>query len=137
MKTTRTLAAGLAAVSLLGLSACVTDPNTGERKVSRTAIGAAGGAIAGAGILAHQVGREPLAPVLATAGAGLGFGGIMLVGALTHRDVLAEVGSLGFVLAMPVAAGIAAGFAPEWGGQLALVPMLEGETRGLRIAAAF
>jgi len=34
----------LAAVSLLGVSACVTDPNTGERKVSRTAIGGVGGA---------------------------------------------------------------------------------------------
>ncbi|HEU4651139.1 MAG TPA: OmpA family protein [Croceibacterium sp.] len=44
MKTTRPLVAGLAAISLLGLSACVTDPNTGERKVSRTAIGGVGGA---------------------------------------------------------------------------------------------
>ena len=34
--------AGLAAVSLLGLSACVTDPNTGERHISRTAIGVVG-----------------------------------------------------------------------------------------------
>ena len=39
--------AGLAAVSLLGLSACVTDPNTGERHISRTAIGGVGGAAAG------------------------------------------------------------------------------------------
>ena len=44
MKTSRTIVSSLAAVSLLGLSACVTDPNTGEQKVSRTAIGAAGGA---------------------------------------------------------------------------------------------
>ncbi|BBC71380.1 membrane protein [Altererythrobacter sp. B11] len=34
----------MAAISLLGVSACVTDPNTGERKVSRTAIGGVGGA---------------------------------------------------------------------------------------------
>ena len=44
MKTSRLIVSGLAAASLLGLAACVTDPNTGERHVSRTAIGAAGGA---------------------------------------------------------------------------------------------
>ena len=44
MKTSRTIISSLAAVSLLGLAACVTDPNTGEQKVSRTAIGAVGGA---------------------------------------------------------------------------------------------
>ena len=44
MKTPRLIISGLAAVSLAGLSACVTDPNTGEQKVSRTAIGAVGGA---------------------------------------------------------------------------------------------
>jgi len=44
MKTSRLIVTGFAAASLLGLSACVTDPNTGERHVSRTAIGAAGGA---------------------------------------------------------------------------------------------
>jgi len=40
----RIIVSSLAAVSLLGVTACVTDPNTGERKVSRTAIGAVGGA---------------------------------------------------------------------------------------------
>jgi len=44
MKKSRMLTASLAAVSLLGLSACVTDPNTGQRHASRTAIGGAGGA---------------------------------------------------------------------------------------------
>ncbi len=44
MKTSRLLISGLAAVALLGVSGCVTDPNTGERKISRTAIGGAGGA---------------------------------------------------------------------------------------------
>jgi outer membrane protein OmpA-like peptidoglycan-associated protein len=44
MKTSRRIISSLAAVSLLGLAACVTDPNTGEQKVSRTAIGAVGGA---------------------------------------------------------------------------------------------
>jgi outer membrane protein OmpA-like peptidoglycan-associated protein len=38
------LVSSLAAVSLLGVTACVTDPNTGERYVSRTAIGGVGGA---------------------------------------------------------------------------------------------
>ncbi|WP_239805250.1 OmpA family protein [Croceicoccus hydrothermalis] len=37
----------IAAVSLIGLSGCVTDPNTGEQKVSRTVLGTAGGAAAG------------------------------------------------------------------------------------------
>lgn len=44
MKKSRIFIASLAAVSLLGLSACVTDPNTGERHISRTAIGGVGGA---------------------------------------------------------------------------------------------
>src|SRR6188768_434211 len=44
MTKSRLIIAGLATASLLGLSACVTDPNTGEQKVSRTAIGAVGGA---------------------------------------------------------------------------------------------
>ena len=44
MITSRLIASGLAAVSLIGLTACVTDPNTGEQHVSRTAIGGVGGA---------------------------------------------------------------------------------------------
>jgi outer membrane protein OmpA-like peptidoglycan-associated protein len=44
MKTPRTLISALAAVSLVALGGCVTDPNTGERTVSRTAIGGVGGA---------------------------------------------------------------------------------------------
>src|SRR5688500_12814310 len=44
MDKSRILISGLAAVSLLGVTACVTDPNTGERHVSRTAIGGVGGA---------------------------------------------------------------------------------------------
>jgi outer membrane protein OmpA-like peptidoglycan-associated protein/predicted small secreted protein len=44
MRKTRIAIAALAAVSMLSLSACVTDPNTGERHVSRTAIGGVGGA---------------------------------------------------------------------------------------------
>ncbi len=44
MNKSRIVISSLAAASLLGLSACVTDPNTGERHVSRTAIGGVGGA---------------------------------------------------------------------------------------------
>ena len=43
----RILTASVAAVALLGTTACVTDPNTGERKISRTAIGGVGGALGG------------------------------------------------------------------------------------------
>ncbi len=44
MPKSRIFIASLSAVSLLALSGCVTDPNTGERTVSRTAIGGLGGA---------------------------------------------------------------------------------------------
>lgn len=47
MKKSRILISGVAALSLVSLSACVTDPNTGEQKVSRTAIGGGGGAVLG------------------------------------------------------------------------------------------
>jgi outer membrane protein OmpA-like peptidoglycan-associated protein len=43
----RIFTASLAALAMASLSACVTDPNTGEKKVSRTAIGVGGGALAG------------------------------------------------------------------------------------------
>ena len=39
MKKSKMIVAGFAALSLVSVSACVTDPNTGERKISRTAIG--------------------------------------------------------------------------------------------------
>jgi len=44
MKKSRLIVASLAVLSLVTVTACVTDPNTGERKVSRTAIGGVGGA---------------------------------------------------------------------------------------------
>ena len=54
MKKSRILVSSLAAVALLGTAACVTDPNTGERHVSRTAIGGAGGETPdGTGILVN------------------------------------------------------------------------------------
>ena len=48
MKTSRIVLSGTAALALLGTTtACVTDPNTGERKISRTAIGAGVGGTLG------------------------------------------------------------------------------------------
>jgi len=47
MTKSRILLSSVAALSLLGTSGCVTDPNTGEQKVSRTAIGGVGGAVLG------------------------------------------------------------------------------------------
>lgn len=60
MKTSRMIVASFAAMSLVTVSACVTDPNTGERKISRTAIGGVGGAAAGAllgGLIGGKTGR--------------------------------------------------------------------------------
>lgn len=67
MKIRQVLVSGLCAVSLISLSACVTDPNTGQRKVSRTAIGGIGGALGGyllGGLIGGKTGR--------IVGAGLG-----------------------------------------------------------------
>ncbi len=47
MSKTRILLAGAASVSLLGAAACTTDPNTGEQRVSRAAIGGVAGAVGG------------------------------------------------------------------------------------------
>ena len=72
MKNSRILTASLAAVSLLTVSACVTDPNTGERKVSRTVLGGAGGAVAGGllgGLIGGKTGR-----IIGAAEGGIGGG---------------------------------------------------------------
>jgi len=56
----RLIVSSLAAASLLTVSACVTDPNTGEKKVSRTVIGAAGGTVLGGllgGVIGGKTGR--------------------------------------------------------------------------------
>lgn len=47
MKTSRLVTSAAAIFALVTVSACVTDPNTGERKASRTALGAGGGAALG------------------------------------------------------------------------------------------
>ncbi len=60
MKKSRLLVSGFAAFSLLGVSACVTDPNTGQKKVSRTAMGGVGGAVLGGllgGVIGGKTGR--------------------------------------------------------------------------------
>ena len=76
MRTSRVFIASLAAVSLIGLSACVTDPNTGERHVSRTAIGGLGGAAAGyllGGIIGGKTARIVGAGIGGVAGAAVGY----------------------------------------------------------------
>jgi outer membrane protein OmpA-like peptidoglycan-associated protein len=67
MKNSRLLTSAAAVLSLVAVSACVTDPNTGERKVSRTAIGGVGGA--GLGYLLGSVIGGKTARIL---GAGIG-----------------------------------------------------------------
>ena len=71
MKNSRKFTAALAAISLVGVSACVTDPNTGERKVSRAAIGGTGGAVAGA-LLGGLIGGRTARIAGAVAGGALG-----------------------------------------------------------------
>lgn len=57
MKKSHLLVSSFAALSLVTVSGCVTDPNTGQQKVSRTAIGAVGGALAG-GLLGDVIGGK-------------------------------------------------------------------------------
>ena len=76
MKKSRVIISSLCAASLLSLSACVTDPNTGERKVSRTAIGAGGGALAGlllGGLIGGGTGRIIGAGIGGIAGGAIGY----------------------------------------------------------------
>ncbi|MDE2620538.1 MAG: OmpA family protein [Sphingomonadales bacterium] len=76
MKTSRAIVTSLCAVSLLSLSACVTDPNTGERKVSRTAIGGGVGALGGlllGGLIGGGTGRIVGAGIGGIAGAAVGY----------------------------------------------------------------
>ena len=76
MKKSRIIISSLCAVSVLGLSACVTDPNTGQKKVSRTAIGAGGGALAGlllGGLIGGGTGRIIGAGIGGIAGGAIGY----------------------------------------------------------------
>ena len=77
MRTPRAIATSLAALSLAGLTtACVTDPNTGEKKISRTAVGGVGGALAGyllGGVIGGKTARIVGAGVGGVAGAAVGY----------------------------------------------------------------
>jgi len=76
MKKSRLFVSSFAALALLSTSACVTDPNTGEKKVSRTAIGGAGGALAGyllGGLIGGKTGRIVGAGIGGVAGAAVGY----------------------------------------------------------------
>lgn len=67
MKLSRILLSGTAALALVTASGCVTDPNTGERKVSRTAIGAGVG-----GTLGYLLGGAIGGDAARIIGAGIG-----------------------------------------------------------------
>lgn len=76
MKIRRVLVSSLCAVSLVSLSACVTDPNTGNQKISRTALGGGGGALAGlllGGLIGGSTGRIIGAGIGGVAGAAVGY----------------------------------------------------------------
>jgi uncharacterized membrane protein len=82
MNKSRLMISSLAAVSLLGVTACVTDPNTGERHVSRTAIGGVGGAGLGyllGGLIGGKTARIVGAGVGGVAGASVGFQRVKLI----------------------------------------------------------
>lgn len=76
MQKSRLFISAFAASALLTTTACVTDPNTGERKVSRTAIGGVGGALGGyllGGLIGGKTGRIIGAGIGGVAGAAVGY----------------------------------------------------------------
>jgi len=76
MKNSRIFVSSLAALSLITVSGCVTDPNTGEKKVSRTAMGGVGGAVLGGllgGVIGGKTGRIIGAGVGGVAGGVVGY----------------------------------------------------------------
>ncbi len=76
MKKSRLLVSTFAAFSLVTVSGCVTDPNTGEQKISRTAIGGVGGTVAGillGGLIGGKTGRIIGAGIGGVAGAAVGY----------------------------------------------------------------
>ena len=76
MKKSRLLISTFAAFSLVTVSGCVTDPNTGEKKISRTAIGGVGGTVAGillGGLIGGKTGRIVGAGIGGIAGAAVGY----------------------------------------------------------------
>lgn len=76
MMKSRLLVSTFAAFSLVTVSGCVTDPNTGEKKISRTAIGGVGGSVAGlllGGLIGGKTGRIIGAGIGGVAGAAVGY----------------------------------------------------------------
>lgn len=76
MNKSRWFVSSFAVVSLLGVSACVTDPNTGQKKVSRTVLGGAGGAVVGGllgGLIGGKTGRIVGAGIGGVAGGVVGY----------------------------------------------------------------
>jgi outer membrane protein OmpA-like peptidoglycan-associated protein len=74
--------AGLSALALLSATACTTDPETGERRISRAAIGGIGGAVGGY-LLGDLVGgrRDRTEKIL-----GAGIGGLAGAGIGAYMD---------------------------------------------------
>jgi len=76
MTKSRLFISSFAALSLLTVSGCVTDPNTGERKVSRTAIGGGAGALGGlliGSLIGGSTARILGAGIGGVAGAAIGY----------------------------------------------------------------
>ena len=76
MKNSRLFVSSIAAASLMTVSACVTDPNTGEQKISRTAMGGVGGAVLGGllgGVIGGRTGRIVGAGIGGVAGGVVGY----------------------------------------------------------------
>lgn len=76
MTKARLATASMAIAALLATSGCVTDPNTGQQKVSRTAIGAGAGALGGmllGGLIGGSTGRIIGAGIGGVAGGAIGY----------------------------------------------------------------
>lgn len=76
MKNSKLFVSSLAALSLVTVSGCVTDPNTGEKKISRTVLGGAGGTVLGGllgGVIGGKTGRIIGAGVGGVAGGVVGY----------------------------------------------------------------
>ncbi|MBV1690064.1 OmpA family protein [Novosphingobium sp. G106] len=76
MQKSRLLTSCVAVVSLITVSGCVTDPNTGQQKVSRTAIGAGVGTLGGlllGGLIGGGTGRIIGAGIGGLAGGAIGY----------------------------------------------------------------